>query len=88
MAWTSPTHRWRFDELGKAWLPWPKIEVVIDGDQVPAVRDDTLEGNKGADSLNAVDSPAGPDTLNGGPDTDACFSDAGDTPPSLTGGDC
>ena len=49
---------------------------------------DTLEGNKGADNLEARDTPAGADTLAGGPDTDRCFSDAGDTPPSLTGGDC
>lgn len=27
-------------------------------------------------------------TPRGGSDTEACFSDAGDTPPSVTGGDC
>jgi hypothetical protein len=27
MAWITPTHRWRFDELGKAWLPVAKIDV-------------------------------------------------------------
>ena len=49
---------------------------------------DELEGNNGVDRLKAVDLPAGPDSLDGGPDTDACFSDAGDTPASLAGGDC
>ena len=51
-------------------------------------RTDTVEGNDGVDHLDAVDPPTTADTLIGGADADRCFSDDGDTPPSLTGGDC
>ena len=50
--------------------------------------DDQLVGGTGVDRLEAVDTPAGVDTLVGGVEADVCFSDAGDAPPSLNGGNC
>ncbi|HEX2193176.1 MAG TPA: calcium-binding protein [Acidimicrobiales bacterium] len=51
---------------------------------------DQLQGNAGADAVNAIQGDGGAfaDTLNGGADPDRCFSDPGDTPPSLNDVDC